>query len=115
MLERRRRQNVTDVTFVLAPDPGCGAVSVVGDFNSWTPGVHTFGTREDGSRAVTVGIAGTGRFAFRYLADGGHWFDDEAADWHDGRNCYLDLAVSGIARAPRPRPGRAVGGLSVIR
>ncbi|WP_436775896.1 isoamylase early set domain-containing protein [Yinghuangia sp. YIM S09857] len=92
MLERIRRKNTTQVTFVLPPDPSCAAVSVVGDFNEWTPGTHELTTRKDGSRAVTVALPDEQRMSFRYLAHGGHWFDEPDADGHDGRNSYLDLS-----------------------
>ncbi|MFF5446265.1 isoamylase early set domain-containing protein [Streptomyces sp. NPDC012888] len=86
MLERKLRKNSTEVTFVLPADFPPGPVSVVGDFNGWTPGTHQLKAGKNGLRAATVSLE-TGRaYAFRYLASGDHWFDDEHADTHDGRN-----------------------------
>ncbi|MCF2527192.1 hypothetical protein [Yinghuangia soli] len=92
MLERVRRKDTTQVTFILPPDPACPAVSVVGDFNDWTPGTHELQVRKDGTRAVTVAVPDAGRTHFRYLAHGGHWFDEADADGHDGHNGYLEPA-----------------------
>ncbi|MFI6448295.1 isoamylase early set domain-containing protein [Kitasatospora sp. NPDC050543] len=89
MLERTRRKNSTEVTFVLPADHPCGEVSVVGDFNDWRPGVHPLTEREDGTRAVTVSMPAEQRVQFRYLAHGDYWFDETGADGHDGRNGYL--------------------------
>ncbi|MFG2752400.1 isoamylase early set domain-containing protein [Streptomyces xanthophaeus] len=89
MLERTRRKNRTEITFVLPAGHPAGEVSVVGDFNDWQPGVHPMAGRPDGSRAVTVKFPVNERHGFRYLADGGHWLDEEGADGHDGRNSLL--------------------------
>ncbi|AXI76393.1 isoamylase early set domain-containing protein [Peterkaempfera bronchialis] len=89
MLERTKRKNRIEVTFVLPAGLPHTEVSVVGDFNDWQPGAHPLEPRADGSRAVTVALPAKERFGFRYLADGGHWFDEEHADEHDGRNSYL--------------------------
>ncbi|WTW92185.1 hypothetical protein OG216_01840 [Streptomycetaceae bacterium NBC_01309] len=72
MPERVRRKDNTQVTFVLPPDASSSAVSVVGDFNDWTPGTHELVARADGARAVTVRLPGEQRVFFRYLAEGGH-------------------------------------------
>lgn len=45
--------------------------------------------RPDGTRAVTVTFPVNQHHGFRYLADGGHWLDEEGADGHDGRNSLL--------------------------
>lgn len=89
MLVRTKRKNATEVTFILPADHPCGHVSVVGDFNEWKPGAHPLAPREDGTRAVSVTMPVDSRIRFRYLADGDHWFDEEAADGHDGVNSYL--------------------------
>ena len=89
MLERTRRKNATEVTFVLPADQPAGEVSVVGDFNDWKPGAHPLTTREDGMRAVSVTVPADTRMPFRYLGQGDHWFDEQDADGHDGTNSYL--------------------------
>lgn len=90
MLQRARRKTATDVTFVLPSGYPCGPVSVVGDFNEWLPGAHPLVERADGTRAVKISMPSGQRVHFRYLADGGHWFDDPDADGHDGHNCFVD-------------------------
>ncbi|MGR4878666.1 isoamylase early set domain-containing protein [Streptomyces sp. LARHCF249] len=94
MLERKRRKGGnanghTEITFVLPADAPPGPVSVVGDFNDWRPGVHELRPRKDGTRAVTVALPGKTTHAFRYLAAGDHWFNDEGADALDGSNSLL--------------------------
>ncbi|MER7342948.1 hypothetical protein ABT403_34625 [Streptomyces sp. NPDC000075] len=61
----------------------------MGDFNDWQPGTHTLTPRKDGKRAVTVKLPDENTYAFRYLAAGDHWFNDESADDHDGPNSRL--------------------------
>ena len=74
------RNETTDgqqsVTFVLEGDDD---VSVVGDFNGWDPHAHPLIRDGSGKRVVTVPLA-PGSYAFRYLADGGHFFNDPQAD-----------------------------------
>ncbi|MFF7183228.1 isoamylase early set domain-containing protein [Streptomyces sp. NPDC008121] len=89
MLERQPREDRTEVTFVLAQETPPGPVSVVGDFNGWQPGTHTLSPRTDGTRAVTVILPSESEHSFRYLAAGDYWFDEPAADHHDGLNNRL--------------------------
>jgi 1,4-alpha-glucan branching enzyme len=74
--------NKTRVTFRLPPTVATSPVSVVGSFNEWAPGRHELRRRRDGSYSVSVTL-GPGSHQFRYLADGGVWFDDEHADQLD--------------------------------
>ncbi|MFD6227653.1 isoamylase early set domain-containing protein [Streptomyces sp. NPDC060232] len=90
MLERQRRKNTTDVTFVLPGGDPPGPVSVVGTFNGWQPGAHVLQPRPDGMRAVTVALPAKATHSFRYLAAGDYWFNDAAADGHDGANSRLN-------------------------
>ena len=84
------------VTFTVAEDGmGGQGLSVVGDFNGWDPTatpLHPVG----GVRAATITVPAGGRYAFRYLAEDGRWFNDEAADAYQpngfgGEDCVLDL------------------------
>jgi 1,4-alpha-glucan branching enzyme len=84
-----RNSNAYQLTFSL-PSSAPGQVSVVGDFNDWTPGRHRMRTLRDGSRAVSIRVSGGRPVRFRYLAPGGQWFDDEHAD-RDGGNCVVHL------------------------
>jgi 1,4-alpha-glucan branching enzyme len=67
------------VTFVLPATEPAGAVSVVGDFNDWNPHAHPLRKRSNGARSAVVTIPAGATLHFRYLAEGGVWFDDETA------------------------------------
>ncbi|MEV5408674.1 isoamylase early set domain-containing protein [Thermopolyspora sp. NPDC052614] len=82
--------NKTRVTFSLPADQPEGVVSVVGDFNDWRPGSHELTRRRNGTRTVSV-ILPRGTHRFRYLATGGHWFDDENADHIDHEGSLIHL------------------------
>ena len=86
-----RKNGAVRVTFALPLEAGNGAVSVVGDFNGWTPGAHALVKRANGTRSAVVTLP-TGSVArFRYLGEGGHWFDDVDADRIDGHGGVLQL------------------------
>ncbi|MEW2418186.1 isoamylase early set domain-containing protein [Streptomyces sp. NPDC046866] len=89
MLERKKLKGRTQVTFVLPEDTPAGPVSVVGDFNHWDPYAHPLTPRGDGTRTATVALSANSSHAFRYLAAGDYWFNDPAADHHDGANSHL--------------------------
>jgi hypothetical protein len=69
----------TKIQFVLPDDIHDGAISAVGTFNDWKPGVHKLIRRSNGTRSVTVAVPKGQRIQFRYLGEGGVWFDDEDA------------------------------------
>jgi 1,4-alpha-glucan branching enzyme len=69
---------IVRVTFVLPADEPAGAVSVVGDFNDWNPFAHPLRRRANGTRTAVVRLLCGSSSHFRYLAEGGLWFDDEA-------------------------------------
>ena len=58
-------------------------VSVVGDFNNWDPHRDRFVEEADGRRYVTVSVPAGTVTCFRYLADGGEFYDDPTADRHE--------------------------------
>jgi hypothetical protein len=70
----------TQIQFVLPDDVHQGAVSAVGSFNDWKPGAHKLVRRSNGTRSVTVAVPTGQPVQFRYLGEGGVWFDDEDAD-----------------------------------
>lgn len=71
--------DTTKIQFVLPDDVHTGPVSAVGTFNDWTPGTHKLVKRSNGTRSVTVAVPAGEEIAFRYLGDGGVWFDDDDA------------------------------------
>jgi hypothetical protein len=71
--------NQTKISFVLPDSVHPGPVSAVGTFNDWVPGKHKLVRRSNGTRSVTIAVPSGQEVHFRYLADGGVWFDDEDA------------------------------------
>ena len=90
-VSRARGGTGTIVTFAL-PDE-VGPVSVVGDFNDWTPGVHVLQRRSNGTRSVAITL-GAGRFEFRYLASYGGWLDEQAVPERQGPNAVLAIVAA---------------------
>lgn len=89
MIRREAKTGEVRFTFVLPKDEPVGRVSVVGDFNDWTPGVHTLVRRSNGTRSVRVSVPRGASYSFRYLGEGGRWFDDPEADGREAGNCLL--------------------------
>jgi hypothetical protein len=88
------------VTFVLDHDD---PVSVVGDFNGWDSHADPLRRQPSGQRSATV-LLGPGRYAFRYLGDGGRFFDDPEADAHEA-NGHGDLhSVLEVPAPTEPAP-----------
>lgn len=99
------RDGTVRVTFALPADEPDGAVSVVGNFNDWNPLAHPLRPRANKTRSAAVTVKAGSTLQFRYLAEGGVWFDDETAAPHEGRDVSLTV-LSGSARADA-RPGSA--------
>ena len=83
------KTNEVKITFSLPEDGLNGAVSVVGDFNEWTPGKHVLAKRTNGTRSIAVSVPAGTSFRFRYLGENGRWFDDEDGAW-DGDDRRID-------------------------
>jgi len=77
-LSRSSKTGTRQVTFALPADSLGAAVSVVGSFNDWTPGVHLLKRRSNGTASVAVTVPAGELVRFRYLGEGGRWFDDES-------------------------------------
>lgn len=92
MIRRSRaaKSDQVKVTFAIPQDHPSGQVSVVGDFNDWTPGRNVLARRTNGTRSATVTLPAGSRVRFRYLGENGHWFDDDQAD-RDGDAGVIDL------------------------
>ena len=89
----------TTITFSLSADEG--AVSVVGNFNDWTPGVHVLGGRGK-TRSVSVEVPADYIAVFRYLGEGGRWFDEPEASYVDAGASVLlpaEVPVKAAAKA----------------
>ena len=69
------------VTFVLSDNHPYGdEVSVVGDFNDWTPGEHMFVRRSNQTYSINVTLPEDDRFAFRYYSEEDGWINEDEAD-----------------------------------
>lgn len=81
------------VAFVLGSQPEAHHVHVAGTFNNWQASTP-MKRQKDGTWRATVELEPGRNYEFRYLVDGNHWVNDEAADayvpnpfWAD--NCLL--------------------------
>ena len=83
MIRPQKKGDKIRLTFAIPHHTELGPVSVVGDFNDWTPGAHTLVKRTNGTRSVVVAVPTGTQHHFRYLAADGHWFDDGDADAFD--------------------------------
>jgi 1,4-alpha-glucan branching enzyme len=79
------------VTFELSAAEPAGAVSVVGDFNGWDPFAHPLRKRGNGARTAVVSVPAGSTLHFRYLAEGGVWFDDDTAGARDTEGARLTV------------------------
>lgn len=91
-----KRGGKVKVTFELPEGSADGPVSVVGDFNDWTPGATPM-QRKGGARRASVTLGGGRRYVFRYLSEDGGWFNDDGADGYEPNpfgemNGVVDLA-----------------------
>jgi 1,4-alpha-glucan branching enzyme len=68
------------VTFELPPGVEAKEASLCGDFNEWSPGVHTLKQRKDGRLSATVSLKSGRNYRFKYLLEGGRWENDKDAD-----------------------------------
>ena len=80
------------VTFTVPRDGHVEPMAVVGNFNDWDPTANPLAQRGEACTATVV--VGSGRrYAFRYLAGGGEWFNDEAADAYESNGMGEDNSV----------------------
>ena len=88
---RPGRDGTVRVTFALpADDPG-GPVSVVGNFNDWDPFAHPLRLRANRTRSTAVTVPAGTTLHFRYLAEGGVWFDDETISTPTGQDVSITV------------------------
>jgi len=76
------RDGTVRVTFAIPADEPGGPVSVVGNFNDWDPFAHPLRLRANRTRST---------LHFRYLAEGGVWFDDETVSRRAGQDVALTV------------------------
>lgn len=88
-LTRDPKNSAPRLTFAIPADVIAGKVSVVGDFNDWTPGVHPLRRRSNGTMSVVVPVRPGSTVRFRYLGENGQWFDDPDADHIDAHGSVV--------------------------
>ena len=88
---RSARNGTVRVTFALPVGEPGGAVSVVGDFNDWNPLTHPLRRRANGMRSAVVTVPAGSTLHFRYLAEGGRWFDDDTAPASGGPDVAITV------------------------
>jgi 1,4-alpha-glucan branching enzyme len=79
------------VTFTLPADEPSGPVSVVGDFNDWNPHTHPLRRRANQTRSAAVTVRTGSTLRFRYLGDGGVWFNDESVNVQNGQDAVITV------------------------
>ena len=85
------RDGMVRVTFTLPVAEPTGAVSVVGDFNDWDPFAHPLRRRAKGIRSASVTVPPGSTLHFRYLGEGGRWFDDETLAAPNGQDVAITV------------------------
>lgn len=88
---RPGRDGQVRVTFALPANEPDGAVSVVGNFNEWDPFAHPLRRRANRTRSAAVTVQAGSTLHFRYLAEGGVWFDDETIPAQDGQDVAITV------------------------
>jgi 1,4-alpha-glucan branching enzyme len=92
----KRDSDRVKVTFVLPEDHPYGEnVSVVGDFNDWTQGEHTFVRRSNQTYSTNVMLQEDRRYAFRYYSEEKGWVNEQDADDYETNdfgetNCIVE-------------------------
>ena len=75
--KKDKRDGTTRITFSVDDER---PVSVVGDFNQWDPLANPLVRRSNGTRSAAITVHSGTSVCFRYLADGGEFYDDPHAD-----------------------------------
>jgi hypothetical protein len=85
------RDGTVRITFALPADEPSGPVSVVGSFNDWNPHTHPLRRRANQTRSAAVTVRVGSTLHFRYLGEGGVWFDDETVPIEHGRDAAITV------------------------
>jgi 1,4-alpha-glucan branching enzyme len=88
---RPGRDGTVRVTFTLPADEPSGPVSVVGNFNDWNPFANPLRRRAKGTRSAAVTVQVGTTLHFRYLAEGGVWFDDHTVSAQEGSGAAITV------------------------
>lgn len=97
------------LTFSIPMHYAPGGVSLVGNFNNWDPYAHPMKSDNDGYQ-VSVTVPAHEPIIFRYLGDGGRWFDDSDADYHDEHGGYLNPVMPAAMQKAMPKTAQKAAG-----
>lgn len=94
--EAVKKTNQVKLTFIQPYDETKPRTYVLGDFNSWTPKVHPLIKRTNGTMSTSITLEPGQCVRFRYYAEDGTWFNDDAADRyepgeHGAENCVVEV------------------------
>ncbi len=96
MKKKKGRGGKVSVTFEM-PGNGLQAenFAVAGDFNKWSTSANPMKKQKDGTWATTVSL-GPGIYRYRFVADGGKWYNDPLAEGHEPsgygeENCVVNV------------------------
>ncbi|MDP8953363.1 MAG: isoamylase early set domain-containing protein [Actinomycetota bacterium] len=81
-LTASRASGKVKASFVLPLTEAPEAVSVLGDFNQWSPSADPLKKRANGTRSATVELQPGQSYSFKYLSEGGTWFTEPEAHGH---------------------------------
>ena len=85
------------VTFALPADIGSENVAVVGEFNDWNAAANPLDLKKRKKQwMATLALKPGQSYRFRYLVDGEHWHNDEAADSYEPNAFFTDNCVVNI-------------------
>jgi 1,4-alpha-glucan branching enzyme len=77
---RAAGDQVVKVTFDLPASVQAMDISLVGDFNNWSPTETKLKRKKDAPWKVTVPLPQGQTYRYRFLLDGRHWENDWSAD-----------------------------------
>ena len=97
--ESTRRKGRVKATFVVPLDRHVNPVAVVGDFNDWDPTANPLAPRH-GALAASILVDSGRRYAFRYLAEDGEWFNDDAAHSYESNGMGEDNSILDLRAEP---------------
>jgi 1,4-alpha-glucan branching enzyme len=95
----REHDGIVEVRFHLPQDLASRSVSVVGEFNGWSPDAAPM-TMEGDQYVATAELEPGRTYRFKYLVDGQHWVNDHEADTYEpnefgGDDSVIDLRLNG--------------------
>ena len=77
-----KTKEVCKVTFRIPPEIGKSvkSVSVVGEFNNWSPTANPMAKLKSGAFKTTIDLPNGKEYQFRYLLDKDNWQNDTESD-----------------------------------